>query len=131
MATDIEEVYKMFPCAKAQAEENIAFWDSDEALNESNMPKDLDACFKIKTGEESLHKFFEQIVHHDHFLWKEGHITEWEEKKRNRIIEQLTEKHLGYFHDALYNSPKLDDEFLDDETYWRIFFSSNPCEDQF
>ena len=47
MATDIEEVYKMFPCAKAQAEENIAFWDSDEALRESNMPQNLEVAVKI------------------------------------------------------------------------------------
>ena len=125
MATDINEVYKMFPCAKAQAEENIRFWGSEESLSESNMTGVLDAGMKIHTSDEELHHFFEQIVHHDHFLMKENIITPWDETKRNRVIEQLTEKHLGYFHDALYSSPKVD-EFLDDITYWKII-----CADQF
>ena len=50
---------------------------------------------------------------------KENHITPWEESKRNNVIEKLTQKHLGYWHDALYSSPKID-EFLDDITYWKI-----------
>ena len=124
MATDINEVYKMFPCAKAQAEENIRFWGSEESLSESNMTGVLDAGMKIHTSDAELHNFFEQIVHHDHFLMKENIITPWDETKRNRVIEQLTEKHLGYFHDALYSSPKVDD-FLDDITYWKII-----CQDQ-
>ncbi len=125
MATDIEEVYKMYPCAKAQAEENIRFWGSEESLSESNMTGVLDSGMKIHTSDEELYNFFEQIVHHDHFLMKENIITPWDETKRNRVIEQLTEKYLGYFHDALYNSPKVD-EFLDDNTYWKII-----CQDQF
>lgn len=127
MATDIKEVYKMFPCAKAQAEENMAFWDSDEALSESNMPESLDTALKIHGGEEDLYNFFQQIIQHDYFLAKEGHITQDEEKKRNRIIEQLTEKHLGFWHDALYSSPKVDEDFInDDAAYWKII-----CQDQY
>ena len=68
MATDINEVYKMFPCAKAQAEENIEFWGSDESLSESNMPQHLEVAVKIHGGEEDLYNFFQQIIHHDHFL---------------------------------------------------------------
>ena len=127
MATDINEVYKMFPCAKAQAEENIDFWGSDESLRESNMPQNLEVAVKIHGGEEDLYQFFQQIANHDHFLMKENLITPWEEEKRNRVIEQLTEKHLGYWHDALYNSPKVDEDFInDDATYWKII-----CDDQF
>ena len=128
MATDINEVYKMYPCAKAQAEENMRFWDSEESLSESNMTGVLDACMKIHGGDEDLHHFFQQIVHHDHFLMKENLITPWEEEKRNRIIEHLTDKHLGYFHDALYSSPKMD-EFLDDDMYWRLWFGSDPADE--
>jgi len=128
MATDINEVYKMYPCAKAQAEENMRFWDSEESLSESNMTGVLDACMKIHGGDEDLHHFFQQIVHHDHFLMKENLITPWEEEKRNRIIEHLTDKHLGYFHDALYSSPKMD-EFLDDDMYWRLWFASDPADE--
>ena len=128
MATDINEVYKMYPCAKAQAEENMRFWDSEESLSESNMTGVLDACMKIHGGDEELQHFFQQIVHHDHFLMKENLITPWEEEKRNRIIEHLTDKHLGYFHDALYSSPKMD-EFLDDDMYWRLWFASDPADE--
>ena len=81
MATDINEVYKMFPCAKAQAEENIDFWGSDESLRESNMPQNLEVAVKIHGGEEDLYQFFQQIIHHDHFLMKENHITPYEEQK--------------------------------------------------
>lgn len=119
MATDINEVYKMFPCAKAQAEENMEFWGGTESLSESNMPQHLEVAVKIYGGEEDLYQFFEQIINHDHFLMKENHITPWDETKRNRVIENLTQEHLGYWHDALYNSPKVD-EFLDDITYWKI-----------
>ena len=119
MATDINEVYKMFPCAKAQAEENMEFWGGTESLSESNMPQHLEVAVKIYGGEEDLYQFFEQIINHDHFLMKENHITPWEESKRNNVIEKLTQKHLGYWHDALYSSPKID-EFLDDITYWKI-----------
>lgn len=127
MATDINEVYKMFPCAKKAAEDNIRFWSSEESLNETNLTGVLDTAMKVHGGEEELYNFFQQIVQHDAFLLKENHITPWEEEKRNRVIEQLTEKHLGFWHDALYNSPKVDDDpFLDDITYWKII-----CEDQF
>ena len=51
MATDINEVYKMFPCAKAQAEENIEFWGSDESLRESNMPQNLEVAVKLHVSE--------------------------------------------------------------------------------
>ena len=47
MATDINEVYKMLPCEKAKAEENIEFWGSDESLRESNMPQNLEVAVKI------------------------------------------------------------------------------------
>ena len=127
MATDIEEVYKLFPCAKRAAEDNQQFWDSEESLKESNMPQDIDTALKVKGGEEDLYNFFQQIIHHDHFLWKEGHITADEEKTRNDIIEQLTEKHLGFWHGALYHSPKVDEDFINNDlTYWKII-----CEDQF
>ena len=127
MATDINEVYKMFPCAKAPAEEKIDFWGGEESLNESNMPQKLEVAIKVHGGEEDLYQFFQQIINHDHFLMKENHITPYEEQKRNRIKEQLTDKHLGFWHDALYNSPKMDDEqFLNDATYWKII-----CDDQF
>ena len=117
----------MFPCAKALAEENIDFWGGTESLSESNMPQHLEVAVKIHGGEEDLYQFFQQIIHHDHFLMKENHITPYEEQKRNRVIEQLTEKHLGYWHDALYNSPKVDEDFInDDATYWKII-----CDDQF
>ena len=125
MATDIEEVYKMFPCAKAQAEENMEFWGGEESLNESNMPKYLDTALKVHGGEEDLYQFFQQIINHDHFLMKENLITPYEEEKRNDKIEQLTDKHLGFWHDALYSSPKMDDDFLDDQSYWRIFCEDN------
>ena len=58
---------------------------------------------------------------------KENLITPYEEEKINRVIEHITEKHLGYWHDALYNSPKVDYDFInDDATYWKII-----CDDQF
>lgn len=128
MATDINEVYKKYPCAKRAAEENIRFWDSEESLNESNMTGVLESAMKVETSDEELYKFFETIIHHDAFLLKENEINLEEEKKRNKVIEDLTEKHLGFWHDALYNSPKIDNnpyEFLDEQTYWKIFCEDN------
>jgi len=125
MATDINEVYKKYPCAKKSAEENIKFWDSEESLSESNMTGVLDAGMKIHTSDEELYKFFETIIHYDAFLLKQNEITLEEEKENNDKIEKLTEKHLGFWHSALYSSPLVEDPFLDDQTYWKIF-----CEDQ-
>ena len=125
MATDINEVYKKYPCAKKSAEENIKFWDSEESLSESNMTGVLDAGMKIHTDDEELYKFFETIIHYDAFLLKQNEITLEEEKENNDKIEKLTEKHLGFWHSALYSSPLIEDPFLDDQTYWKIF-----CEDQ-
>ena len=124
MTTDINEVYKKYPCAKKAAEENIRFWDSEESLNEANMTGVLDSGMKIHTSDEELYKFFETIIHYDAFLLKENEIPPWQEQKRNKIIEGLTQKHLGFWHSALYSSPKLDD-FLDDQSYWKIFCEDN------
>ena len=112
----LEEIYKKYPCAKKKAEENIAFWDSDESLGEAHYDGELECAYRIHTGESELYKFFELIIHYDSFLLKQNEITPWEETKRNRIIEQLTMKHLGAWHDALYSSPKVDDYklFLED-----------------
>lgn len=125
MATDINEVYKKYPCAKQQAEENMRFWDSEESLSESNMTGVLDAGMKIHTSDEELYKFFEMIIHQDAFFVKENEMTLEQEKKNNDKIEKLTEKHLGHWHSALYNSPKIDDDFLTDINYYKIL-----CEDQ-
>ena len=86
MATDIEEVYKMFPCAKAQAEENMEFWGGEESLNESNMPKYLDTALKVHGGEEDLYQFFQQIINHDHFLMKEN-LIRYEAQKGVPVID--------------------------------------------
>ncbi len=125
MATDINEVYKKYPCAKKAAEENIRFWDSEESLNEANMTGVLDSGMKVHTSDEELYKFFEMIIHYDAFLLKQNEITLEEEKKRNDTIEKLTEKHLGFWHSALYNSPLIEEPFLDDQSYWKIFCEDN------
>jgi len=125
MTTDINEVYKKYPDAKKTTEENIKFWDSEESLNESNMTGVLDAGMKIYGGDEELYKFFEMIIHYDAFLLKQNEITPEEEKENNDKIEKLTAKHLGFWHSALYSSPHVPDEFLDDASYYKIF-----CEDQ-
>ncbi len=130
MTTDINDIYKKYPFAKKQAEENIQFWDSEESLSESNMTGVLDAGMKIHTDDEELYKFFETIIHYDAFLLKHNEITPEEEKENNDKIEKLTAKHLGFWHSALYSSPLIEnplepEPFLDDQTYWKIF-----CEDQ-
>ena len=125
MTTDINDIYKKYPFAKEQAEENIEFWDSEESLSESNMTGVLDAGMKIYGGDEELYKFFEMIIHYDAFLLKQNEITPEEEKENNDKIEKLTAKHLGFWHSALYSSPHVPDEFLDDASYYKIF-----CEDQ-
>jgi len=130
MATNINDIYKKYPFAKKQAEENIEFWDSEESLSESNMTGVLDAGMKIHTSDEELYKFFEMIIHQDAFLLKQNEITPEEEKENNDKIEKLTAKHLGHWHSALYSSPLIEsplelDQFLDDQSYYKIF-----CEDQ-
>ena len=130
MTTDINDIYKKYPFAKEQAEENIEFWDSEESLSESNMTGVLDAGMKIYGGDEELYKFFEMIIHYDAFLLKQNEITPEEEKENNDKIEKLTAKHLGHWHSALYSSPLIEsplelDQFLDDQSYYKIF-----CEDQ-
>ena len=130
MATDINDIYKKYPFAKEQAEENIQFWDSEESLSESNMTGVLDAGMKIHTDDEELYKFFETIIHQDAFLLKQNEINPEQEKENNDKIEKLTAKHLGHWHSALYSSPLIEsplelDQFLDDQSYYKIF-----CEDQ-
>ena len=111
MATDINEVYKMFPCAKKAAEENIRFWSSEESLNESNMTGVLDTWMSIEFSEHDLYNFFQQIIHYDAFLLRENHIMPWEETKRNNRIEQLTYHYLERWHNALYESPKCPEQW--------------------
>ena len=125
MTTDINDIYKKYPFAKEQAEENIEFWDSEESLNDANLSGVLDAGMKIHTSDEELYKFFETIIHYDAFLLKQNEITPEEEKENNDKIEKLTSKHLGFWHSVLYRSPHVPDEFLDDASYYKIF-----CEDQ-
>ena len=127
MTTNVNEIYKKYPCAKETAQNNIEFWGSEESLDEVKNPQYIETCMKVHGGEEELHKFFEQLVHYDSFLLKENEITLEAEMTRNNIIEKLTQKHLGYWHDALYNSPKIDDpfEFLNEQTYWKIFCEDN------
>jgi hypothetical protein len=125
MTTDINEIYKKYPCAKKQAEENIEFWDSEESLNKLNMPDILESGMKIHTSDEELYKFFETIIHYDAFLLKQNEITLEEEKKRNDKIEKLTTKHLGHWHSALYSSPLVEEPFLDDIAYYKIFCEDN------
>ena len=125
MTTDINDIYKKYPFAKEQAEDNIEFWDSEESLSESNMTGVLDAGMKIHTSDEELYKFFETIIHYDAFLLKQNEINPEQEKENNDKIEKLTAKHLGHWHSALYSSPHVPDEFLDDASYYKIF-----CEDQ-
>ena len=125
MTSNINDIYKKYPFAKKQAEENIEFWDSEESLNESNMTGVLDAGMKIYGGDEELYKFFEMIIHYDAFLLKQNEITPEEEKENNDKIEKLTAKHLGFWHSALYSSPHVEEPFFDDQTYWKLF-----CEDQ-
>ena len=130
MATNINDIYEKYPFAKKQAEENIEFWDSEESLNDANLSGVLDAGMKIHTSDEELYKFFETIIHYDAFLLKQNEITPEEEKENNDKIEKLTAKHLGHWHSALYSSPLIEsplelDQFLDDQSYYKIF-----CEDQ-
>ena len=124
MATDVNEIYEKYPCAKEAAENNIKFWGSEESLEEVKNPQYIDAAMKVHGGEEELYNFFQQLIHYDAFLLKENEITLEEEMTRNYIIEKLTQTHLGYWHDALYSSPKIDD-FLDDQSYWKIFSEDN------
>lgn len=130
MTSNINDIYKKYPSAKEQAEDNIQFWDSEESLSESNLTGVLDAGMKIHTSDEELYKFFETIIHQDAFLLKQNEITPEEEKENNDKIEKLTQKHLGHWHSALYSSPLIEsplepEPFLDDQSYWKIF-----CEDQ-
>ena len=125
MTTDINDIYKKYPFAKEQAEENIEFWDSEESLNDANLSGVLDAGMKIHTSDEELYKFFETIIHYDAFLLKQNEINPEQEKENNDKIEKLTAKHLGHWHSALYSSPHVEEPFLDDQTYWKLF-----CEDQ-
>ncbi len=124
MTTDVNEIYEKYPCAKEAAENNIKFWGSEESLEEVKNPQYIDAAMKVHGGEEELYNFFQQLIHYDAFLLKENEITLEEEMTRNYIIEKLTQTHLGYWHDALYSSPKIDD-FLDDQSYWKIFSEDN------
>ena len=125
MTSNINDIYKKYPFAKEQAEENIEFWDSEESLNDANLSGVLDAGMKIHTSDEELYKFFETIIHYDAFLLKQNEINPEQEKENNDKIEKLTAKHLGHWHSALYSSPHVPDEFLDDASYYKIF-----CEDQ-
>ena len=100
----LDEIYEKYPEAKEQAEENIRYWGSQESLDEQDPDGELDDVMKVYGGEEELHNFFQQIVSYDAFLLKENEITPWQEERNNRVIEHLTDKHLGFWHDALYRT---------------------------
>ena len=93
MTTDINDIYKKYPSAKEQAEDNIQFWDSEESLNDANLSGVLDSGMKIHTSDEELYKFFETIIHYDAFLLKENEITPEQEKRitiRLRSLQKNT-----------------------------------------
>ena len=94
MATDINEVYKMFPCAKKTAEENIEFWSGEES-DSDNFFYEWISDYPV---EDDLYVFFEQLIDYDALLLRKKYITREQITNRYKAIQKLTLKHLDYFH---------------------------------
>lgn len=110
MATDINEVYKMFPCAKEVAEENINYWDSEEPLHSSILDASFCEWMSDTVIEDELQELFRQIENYDWLLFENNYITEDEILKNRNKIQELSLKYLKqpYFKNFLKKEEQND-----------------------
>lgn len=96
MTTDINEIYKRYPCAKHQSADNIKFW-SEKHDNEE------DPCFDVwirtSSGQDDIYNFLELLESHDIFLLKRNELTPEEEEQNREVGRRLSNKYLKNYED--------------------------------
>lgn len=96
MATDINELYKKYPCAKHQMLDNSKFWNERHDENE-------DPCFDVwmhmATDQDSLYNFLEDLESYDMWLLKRNEITPEEEKHNRSVCRRISNKYLEGYED--------------------------------
>lgn len=97
MATDINEVYKMYPCAKHQMLDNMKFWKESHDVNEEPC---FDTWLRIHSHDDDLYNFLEDLESHDMFLLKRNDITPEEEEYNRSICRKISNKYLEGYEDA-------------------------------
>jgi len=94
MATDINEVYRRYPEAKATNDMNLEMFGSDEHYD----PEEI-GCFdrwmKVEDAETELYNFFYALADFDGFLLKHNEITPYDYMKNESTTKRLMKEHLN------------------------------------
>jgi|TARA_B110000467_G_scaffold153105_1_gene163091 hypothetical protein len=94
MATDINEIYKKYPCAKHQMLDNIKFWKENHDKNEDSC---FDTWLRMHSQEDDLYNFLEDLESYDMWLLKRNEITPAQEKYNRGVGRKISNEHLeGY-----------------------------------
>jgi len=87
MATDINEVYKKYPEAKATNDMNLEMFGSDEHYD----PEEI-GCFdrwmKVEDAQTELYNFFYALADFDGFLLKHNEITPYDYMKNEACTKK-------------------------------------------
>lgn len=115
MATDINEIYKKYPCAKHQMLDNIKYWD--EKHKEDDEPC-FDVWMHMANTQDEIYNFLEDLEAHDMFLLKRNEITPAQEKHNRGVGRSITKKYLDGYEDASmwYRLNSMDWGTPDDES---------------
>ena len=95
MATDINEVYKMFPCAEKKMKDNHQYWSKVSFEIESYFEVWLDTL----SMEDELNDFLEDLESYDILLLKRNEITPEEERSNREACNKISEKYLRDYKD--------------------------------
>jgi len=95
MATDINEVYKMFPCAEQRMKDNHHYWAESSNKDESYFEVWLDTL----SMEDELYDFLEDLESYDILLLKRNEITPEEERNNRDACNIISEKYLRDYKD--------------------------------
>ena len=91
MTTDINEIYKRYPCAKEYMEDNMKVWTEKHDNEEYSC---FDVWVRTSSGQDDVYDFLETLETHDMFLLKLNEITPEEEEQNREVGRRLTNKYL-------------------------------------
>ena len=115
MATDINEVYKKYPCAKKAMETNIKFFN--EPFDRKEEPPFFDTWLNMDDTQDALFNFLEDLESYDMWRLKLNEITPDEENHNREVGRKLTKKYLnGYEYNFWHRINSMDWDLPDDES---------------
>ena len=115
MTSNINEVYKMYPCAKKAMESNIKFFN--EPFDRKEEPF-FDTWLNMDDTQGALFNFLEDLESYDMWRLKLNEITPDEENHNREVGRKLTKKYLNGYEDASlwHRINSMDWDLPDDES---------------